>query len=60
MSSTSMVPLIDVDAVSKVYVLGDAELHALDRVSLTASRGEFIAVTGAGSAKRIIEARDRA
>jgi putative ABC transport system ATP-binding protein len=45
-------PLIDVADVSKVYRLGDTELCALDRVSLSVSAGEFVAIMGSsGSGK---------
>jgi putative ABC transport system ATP-binding protein len=41
-----------VDDVSKVYSLGDVELRALDHVSVTVMRGEFLAIMGAsGSGK---------
>jgi putative ABC transport system ATP-binding protein len=45
-------PLVVATDLMKVYVLGDVELRALDGVSLTVGRGEFVAIMGAsGSGK---------
>jgi putative ABC transport system ATP-binding protein len=45
-------PLIMATDLTKVYVLGDSELRALDDVSVSVDRGEFVAIMGAsGSGK---------
>jgi putative ABC transport system ATP-binding protein len=45
-------PLITLDAITKVYHMGDVEVHALQGVSLTVGEGEFVAIMGAsGSGK---------
>jgi ABC-type lipoprotein export system ATPase subunit len=44
--------LLEFDRVSKIYGRGEAEIRALDAVSLTISRGEFVAIMGpSGSGK---------
>jgi putative ABC transport system ATP-binding protein len=44
--------MIELEAVSKVYRLGEVELHALRSVSLRVHRGEMVAIMGAsGSGK---------
>jgi|SRR5579883_1851428 len=46
------VPLVVARDLTKVYLLGDQELHALDGVSIEVRRGEFVAVMGSsGSGK---------
>lgn len=47
-----MPPLVELENVYKIYYMGDSEVHALDGITLTIDRGEFVAIIGkSGSGK---------
>jgi putative ABC transport system ATP-binding protein len=51
-NTSSQQPLVLAKDLTKTYVLGDTELHALDGVSITVATGEFVAIMGSsGSGK---------
>lgn len=47
-----MPPLVELKDVYKIYHMGDSEVHALDGITLTINKGEFVAIIGkSGSGK---------
>ncbi len=47
-----MTPLLEFREVSKVYYMGDSEIWAANKISMTIQRGEFVAIVGqSGSGK---------
>jgi putative ABC transport system ATP-binding protein len=52
MQSNPLPPLIELRDITRVYGMGEAEVRALDGVSLTINTGEFVAIMGpSGSGK---------
>ena len=50
-----MTPLIKLKGITKIYPMGEVEVHALDDVDLFIKKGEFVAITGpSGSATNCI------
>jgi putative ABC transport system ATP-binding protein len=45
--------MIKVNNVSKLYEMGDEQIHALDNVSLNIDRGEFVSIVGASGSRKI-------
>ena len=41
-----MPPLVELKDIYKIYQMGDTEVHALDGISLTIEKGEFVAIVG--------------
>ena len=51
-SGGAAVPVIEVKGLTRVFPMGDSEVHALEEVDLTIDEGEFVAIVGAsGSGK---------
>ena len=47
-----MTPLIEFKDVYKIYHMGDSEVHAIDGISMSVQKGEFLAIVGqSGSGK---------
>lgn len=45
--------MIEIKNVSKVYMMGDETIHALDNVNLHIEKGEFVSVVGPSGSRKI-------
>ena len=55
----TMSALVEIQDISKIYNPGENEVRALDHISLTIQKGEFVAIIGQSGSGKSARARRR-
>lgn len=45
--------MIEITNISKTYVMGEEEIHAIDNISLHVDKGEFVSIVGPSGSRKI-------
>ena len=53
-----MSALVEIQDISKIYNPGENEVRALDHISLTIQKGEFVAIIGQSGSGKVLQSLD--
>jgi len=45
--------MIDINNITKTYVMGGEEIHAIDNISLHVKKGEFVSIVGPSGSRKV-------